>query len=340
MNELESLIEEVRKRKIGAQAFGSIIGKINKNEILLEQIKEITKFLDVEYKNVSISQRFYHVWFDIGIELCKCGNPKKFTFNNKFSINQYEKRDANYCGSCGSEVCNKNYNTERGLKKVEQKYGTKNIWEIPGYRENLENSNLRKYGVKYYTESKEFKKKSKEKIDKRTPNDKIKINEKREKTNFKKYGKKCLLEDKEWKENKMMEKYGVRHNMQLEDIHEKTMNSMGRYYNYTLPSGKIIKLQGYENFGISYLLNYFDEDDIVTGSKEIKKYTKSIIYENNKRYYPDFYIKSINKIFEIKSPYTYKLHREINEKKKERCIELNINFEFLIFDKNGNLINN
>lgn len=77
---------------------------------------------------------------------------------------------------------------------------------------------------------------------------------------------------------------------------------------------------------------------ILAYDNDIKEFTGEIIYGDNKKYYPDIYIKSVNKIFEVKSSYTYELHKEINEQKKGRCLELDIDFEFLIFDKKGNFV--
>jgi hypothetical protein len=384
MNQLEILIEETRKKGLKGQAFGSIIGKINKNKILLQNLKEMTHFLDPIYKEISASQRFYHLWFNMGLENCLCGSPKKFTFNEKFSINQYEKRDANYCGTCGSEKCNKEYNRERGLKKLEEKHGTKNIWEIPGYREKVENSNLKKHGVKYYTESNKFKEQSKQKIEKRTSEEREEINKKREATNIKKYGKKCLLEDKEWKENKMMEKYGVKHNMQLKDhidkhkmimeerhggilhqsdkikekiektniikygskfpiqnseVFETQYKNTRKFKNYTLPSGKIIKIQGYEGLALDILLKEYNENNIIIDKRQIAEECGNFYYNNGlNKYYPDFYIRSINTIIEVKSEYTYNYDIQKNYLKKDSVLKNRINFIFMIFDNRGKFL--
>jgi hypothetical protein len=384
MNQLEILIEETRKKGLKGQAFGSIIGKINKNKILLQNLKEMTHFLDPIYKEISASQRFYHLWFNMGLENCLCGSPKKFTFNEKFSINQYEKRDANYCGTCGSEKCNKEYNRERGLKKLEEKHGTKNIWEIPGYREKVENSNLKKHGVKYYTESNKFKEQSKQKIEKRTREEREQINKKREITNIKKYGKKCLLEDKEWKENKMMEKYGVKHNMQLKDhvekhkmimeerhggilhqsdkikekiektniikygskfpiqnseVFETQYKNTRKFKNYTLPSGKIIKIQGYEGLALDILLKEYNENNIIIDKRQIAEECGNFYYNNGlNKYYPDFYIRSINTIIEVKSEYTYNYDIQKNYLKKDSVLKNRINFIFMIFDNRGKFL--
>ena len=43
--------------------------------------------------------------------------------------------------------------------------------------------------------------------------------------------------------------------------------------NYILPSGKQIKYQGYENFALNEIINNIDENDIITGCKNVPKIT-------------------------------------------------------------------
>ena len=66
----------------------------------------------------------------------------------------------------------------------------------------------------------------------------------------------------------------------------------------------------------------------------------SIIYKMDiKRiYYSDIYIKKENKIIEVKSEWTFKINKKKNLLKKEACLKAGYKFEFWIFDKNGNII--
>jgi len=59
-----------------------------------------------------------------------------------------------------------------------------------------------------------------------------------------------------------------------------------------------------------------------------------IIYnfeDKERRYYPDIWIKSINKIIEVKSDYTYKKDLEKNKLKELATKELKFDFEFWIY---------
>jgi len=110
------------------------------------------------------------------------------------------------------------------------------------------------------------------------------------------------------------------------------------WYKLQLPSGMIVKVQGYERFAIPYLLNKYDESDLLIKHCDIKEKTGDIIYYNNKkdyRYYPDIFILPENKIIEVKSKYTLFKHIDDIRLKKNACIKLNLNFDILVFNYKG-----
>ena len=105
------------------------------------------------------------------------------------------------------------------------------------------------------------------------------------------------------------------------------------YKNFKLPSGRIIKLQGYEPRVLEQLLKIYTENDIVCGVKNINNEIGKITYIEDgveHRYYPDFYIKSTNTIIEVKSQWTFDKWKKKNELKKNACISLGFNFKFEI----------
>lgn len=103
---------------------------------------------------------------------------------------------------------------------------------------------------------------------------------------------------------------------------------------YVLPSGKITKVQGYEPQALDILLRTYSEEDIILGAANIREKIGMIIYTDNDgkqhRYFPDIYISSINKIIEVKSEWTYKIQKDVNELKKNACIEAGLDFAFMI----------
>jgi hypothetical protein len=183
------------KEKSG-KAFGGILYGISKNLNYLKELNTLTDFLNSVYPVVSLQQRFYHVWFDhYKIEECPyCSLPRMFSKKSKFSIDRYgigPTNPVNYYATCMSAECQKKYNTESSKKGLFKKHGVDNQWDIPGYRENLENSNISKYGSKYYAGTEVFKEKVKKTFDLKYGGHPTKLEstqEKKRKTNTEKYG--------------------------------------------------------------------------------------------------------------------------------------------------------
>jgi len=109
---------------------------------------------------------------------------------------------------------------------------------------------------------------------------------------------------------------------------KKIFNSCN-YKEYKMPSGKIVKVQGYEPQALDILLKEYDENDIVIGVKNIHNEIGKILYNYKNvihKYYPDFYIKSTNTIVEVKSRWTYEKWKEKNIAKKNACEEQGFKF--------------
>ena len=83
---------------------------------------------------------------------------------------------------------------------------------------------------------------------------------------------------------------------------------------YTLPSGKVIKIQGYE----PDFLDFVFSSEILSESDFEFDNGFRIQYSDNpiKHYYPDFYIPKFNLMIEIKSDYTL---RKADPRKAEEC---------------------
>lgn len=139
-------------------------------------------------------------------------------------------------------------------------------------------------------------------------------------------------------EDTMMSRFGYAHPIHNPSNLNKMLLGAKKYKEYYLPSGKMVYLQGYEDYVLEMiLLKKYNEDDIVISNKEITTEIGVIYYidDNNKRkYYPDFYIKSENKIIEVKGEYTFNINKKLNLLKRQSCIDNGLNFEFIIVDKN------
>lgn len=128
------------------------------------------------------------------------------------------------------------------------------------------------------------------------------------------------------KKNKIRETWIQRSEVSFND-----KNPWFKYKDYIMPSGKTIRVQGYEPQALDILLKTYDENNIcVHKGVPIIPY-----YLNDKRlmYYPDFFIPKENLIIEVKSEWTLNLHKETNDLKFEAVKSAGYNFKLMIMDK-------
>ncbi len=138
----------------------------------------------------------------------------------------------------------------------------------------------------------------------------------------------------------MIEKYGVDNASKSSILRDRQRKSRFSFKSYLLPSGKEIKIQGFENLFLDLYFKNNDENNLIFGNNNIEKEIGIInyFYDNKiRRYYPDFYIKNENKIIEVKSIFTYEIDKNKNHAKKQACLDNNFNCEIVvILNKNGN----
>jgi hypothetical protein len=138
--------------------------------------------------------------------------------------------------------------------------------------------------------------------------------------------------------NKLMEffnkKYGC-HPSQTPEVMEKIVKTSKSYKKFTMPSGAIRNIQGYEPFALNILLKEYNEEQIKSERKDmpIIKYTFNDI---SKRYFPDIYIPDKNLIIEVKSQYIYNKQLELNKVKEKFTKDAGYDYEVWIFDRKGN----
>jgi len=181
------------------------------------------------------------------------------------------------------------------------RYGVKNPFQNKEIKEKIKNTCLEKYGVEHFTQNKEIKEKIK---------------------------------------NTCLQRYGVQHPMQNPDILDKMIKNS--YYNkdYILPSGKIIKIQGYENFALDELLkNDISEEEIVTGTKNVPLICYQDKNNKNRKHYVDIFIPNQNKCIEIKSTWTFETQKDVIFLKQTAGKELGYQYEIWVYDAKGNKIN-
>jgi hypothetical protein len=174
--------------------------------------------------------------------------------------------------------------------------------------EKRKETNLKLYGNEVAINSDILKEIWVKKVKNRTDKEKEEIQDKRKITTLEKYGCEHTLQSKKvrdkGKETNLL-RYGYEHHIQNVEMFNKLQIKSKKYKKYTLPSGDVINIQGYENYALDILLKEYTEDEIVNSRNKIP----TIDYEYkmlNKRYFPDIYIPKENKIIEVKSTWTYK----------------------------------
>ena len=227
----------------------------------------------------------------------------------------------------GVEFASQNETIKQNMKlKNMEKYGVEHVLQIPEMRERIINTNLKKYGYKCPQQNKEI-------------SDKIK------QTNLEKYGAENYFATKEFQEQikkTNLDKYGVEHHSQNPEIAEKMQKMSFRLKQYTMPSGKVIGYQGYENFAYNELINVekIDEEDLITNRKDVPEIWYLDSVGVRRRHYVDIYIKSQNRCVEVKSTWTANNKNSNIFEKQSAAISENYGYkyEIWIYDKDGNKI--
>ena len=208
--------------------------------------------------------------------------------------------DENYC------------NIDKIKQHMLDKYGVENSFQLQEVKDRISKNSKDKYGVNHWVQSDEFRKKSAD-------------------TCMKNYG-----VDNPFKSNVVKQRIvNTQYKKYDGKLFTQTDEFMNYHYNrktYICPSGRIIKVQGYENKALDILYKEYSENDILFGKEitDIIGVCWYYMFGKKHRYFPDMYIKSINTIIEVKSTYTFKKELLENILKRKYCIKKGINFEFMV----------
>jgi len=236
-------------------------------------------------------------------------------------------------GKYSHHVAEEGNHFNKGIKRTEEeieiikekskqtsllRYGVENPMLCKELQEKRKQTNLDRYGVEYVSQSPEIRSKI---ID----------------TNLERYGVENISQCQDVKDRVQisyketcLEKYGVEHVMQDPEMFQKISLSTFKKKLYVFPSGKEVKVMGYENFIIDYLLFIgYNENEIEV------EHNLSIPYEfenKTKMYHPDIFIPKDNLIIEVKSTYTVTCDIEKNKAKALGTINAGYNFRLLVWD--------
>ena len=330
----------------------SLITRINKRfnyKLLSDFIKQKNISLSQDYSNIKLNRD--------SIINGSCSGCLLETYNK---FNNMIKKDDLLCKTCTIKnaqkkskiTCMERFGVEYSLQSevVKQKtkdtnmrlLGVENPFESKEVQQKIKDSCKAIYGVEYVSQCEVVKQKKKDTNMRlrgvEYPMQSIEVQGKSQETCMERYGveyaSQCEVVKQKMKDTNM-KLYGVENPMQNPEIAERCMLAGFDYKNYTLPSGKIIHYQGYENFGIRDLLNSgIDEKDIINDKINVPE----IWYdyeEKRRRYYVDIFIPSQNKCIEIKSKYTLNIKKDNVLLKQKATKELGYKCEIWVYNKNG-----
>lgn len=200
-----------------------------------------------------------------------------------------------------------------------KKYGVTNLAHVPKFQKKKEQTCINRYGVDTISQAAHIKEKLKNNWANKTQEEINERSTKMKMTCLARYGVDSPIKVeyiKQQMQQTMLDKYGVEHALQNKELLDKALkNNLFTYKTYKMPSGKILRLQGYEPQFLDYVFhnNILEETDILHEPFGIEY---KDINGKIRHYFPDFYIPKYNLIVEVKSKWTDQFDFNIEQKKK------------------------
>ena len=293
---------------------------------------------------------------------CVC-NKDNCQENFERSIRDIVEHNRVYCKSCTKDerelrkrktcmerrgVENPSQSEEVKAKKKEtniERRGVENPFQCPEVKAKMKETNIERRGVEYPLQCPEVKAKTKETNIQRygveNPSQSKEVKAKIKETNMERRGVEhpsYSAEVKEKRRQTSMKNHGVSHPFQSPEIFQKAVKSSFKRKEYEFPSGKIVTVQGYEPQALDILIKQeYNEDDIITAQTDVPEIWYETDDEKTHRYYVDIYIKSENRMIEVKSRYTYDNKKEVNHLKQQASKDAGYKHEIWIMLGNGDI---
>jgi hypothetical protein len=172
----------------------------------------------------------------------------------------------------------------------------------------------------------------------------INAKEIRKQTNIKMTGCENFFQSNDIKEkikNTNIKKYGVEYCAQNVEIANKILSTGVKFKDYIFPSGRIEKIQGYENIALDELINIelMNENDIIVGCKNVPTIWYTTDDGVKHRHYVDIFIPTQNRCIEVKGEWFYIRDKHILELKKQEAKKLGYKYELWVYNKKKIKIN-
>ncbi len=292
-----------------------LVAFLRNNQKEYEIMQSVTGIKD------TISKTLWH--FVYGNNIPNCAHCDKEVFFKDFNSGYY-KFCSNSCSSLNAWDNNDEaFIKERTVKLKKtflERTGVDWCSKSKDHKDKIKATSIEKFGCTHFTQNEEVIKKGKETCDKL----------------YGGQGSASQIIAEKIKAT-TLKNHGVEYSWQIPGVQDKIQEARLMFKDYVFPSGRIERVQGYEPRALDMLLlEGISEDDIVVSSKEISDLIGPIFYEKNgqkSRYFPDFYIKSLNLVVEVKSSFTYNGydHNEVLLK-REATIALGFNYRFMVFE--------
>lgn len=236
---------------------------------------------------------------------------------------------------------------DKGKQTMKERFGYENAMQVPEIREKSKQTLKERYNVENCMQIPEVREKAKTTIMQRYGETNCmrnsEVKEKFKKTMNQRYECNYTLQSQKLKDKQrstMKERYGSEFSLQVPEILEKQQKSSFCLKSYMLNNNEIF-VQGYEPYCLDDLINdeNIEESDILSGFKSVPSVTYVDPNDNKQRkYFPDIYIKSQNKVIEVKSIYTLAIDPEIIKAKLKACKDFGFEVELRVYDKDGNCV--
>jgi hypothetical protein len=192
-----------------------------------------------------------------------------------------------------------------------------------GVKEKIKATNIEKYGCE-------------------NPNQNKEVREKIKQTNIMRYGTEYPTQNEEVREKSKatnIVRFGHEHPMQNQEVMEAASKNAYKIKTFVLPSGKELKCQGYEPYGLKRLLEIenIEESDIITGPKNVPHIWYEDENQKKHRHYVDIFIPSQNRCIEIKSTWTFAKKQDNIFLKQTAGKLLGYKYEIWVFDGKGEI---
>ena len=272
------------------------------------------------------NEELYLIFNDVKSHKCICGMETTFI--------DFKRGYLEFC----SVKCSSNSENTKNVRKCTnlEKYGAENVSQVKEFKDKKIETSLINWNVAHPMKLKKFKDKviqtNVERYEFEHTFQVEEFKEKSKETNLKNLGvdnpfKSRIIQEKS--KATRLKNCGFEYPMQSGLYN----NSGYKYKDYIYPSGKIVKIQGYENQLLDELLNTYTENEILTDRKDMPEFWYLGNDHEKHRYFPDVYIPKVNLIYEVKSSYTLEKGQinGIYELKKQSVLDAGYNFKLEMF---------